>query len=52
LACGHCLYSGRGVAPDFVGAAKYFKLAADPDQSEAQMCYGVCLHAGICVPGI
>jgi hypothetical protein len=38
---------GRGVVVDLNGAAKYYKLAADQNDAEAQCHYGRCLEGGI-----
>jgi hypothetical protein len=42
LRCGICRLHGVSFPIDHVGAAKYFKLAADPKNSSGEKCYGFC----------
>jgi TPR repeat protein len=37
---GNCLANGQGVEIDLIGAAKYYKLAADQKNAVAQINYG------------
>jgi TPR repeat protein len=42
--------NGRGVPIDLLGAARYFKLAADQNHAQGQCTYGFCLVNGHGVP--
>jgi TPR repeat protein/tRNA A-37 threonylcarbamoyl transferase component Bud32 len=43
---GSCLFHGEGVEIDLIGAAKYYKSAADQHLPPAQFNYGYCLERG------